>query len=158
MVDAEREYAFKDRTGDGVLQYAQQFVSEAGKKDGLYWPVREGEEPSPLGPLAAKASVEGYTGENHRSQPVPYHGYFYKILKAQGKNAFGGARDYVINGKMIGGFAVVAYPAAYGTSGIMTFLVNQDGVVYEKNLGKKTAQNARGIKAFDLDNTWHRAE
>ena len=111
-----------DRTGDGVLQYAQKFVSETGKKDGLYWPVKEEEEPSPLGLLAAEASVEGYGRKPRGDQPpVPYHGYFYRILKQQGKNASGGTRDYVVRGKMIGGFALVAYPAEYGNSGIMSF-------------------------------------
>jgi hypothetical protein len=154
IVDAQREYAAKDRMSDGVLQYAQKFLSEPGKKDGLYWPAGEGEEPSPLGSLAARASVEGYTGKKPGGQPVPYHGYFYRILKAQGKHAQGGTRAYVVNGKMIGGFAVVAFPASYGNSGIMTFLVNQDGVVYEKNLGKNTAQIAKGMNSFDPDAAW----
>jgi len=158
IVDAQREYASRDRAGDGVLQYAQKFLSQAGKKDGLYWPVKEGEEPSPLGPLAAEASMEGYGRKPRGDQPVPYHGYFYKILKEQGKNASGGARDYVVRGKMIGGFALVAYPAEYGNSGIMSFIVNQDGVVYQKDLGKKTAQIARAMKSFDPDKTWNKAE
>ncbi len=158
IVDAEREYASRDRTGAGILQYAQKFLSEPGRKDGLYWPAKDGEEPSPLGPLAAKASDEGYRKKGPGDQPVPYHGYFYKILKAQGKHAPGGARDYLVNGKMIGGFAVVAYPAEYNNSGVMTFIVNQDGSVYEKNLGKKTELIAKNMKAFDPDGTWRRAQ
>jgi hypothetical protein len=158
VVDAQRDYATEDRMGDGVLQYAQKFLSDPGKKNGLYWPVAEGEDPSPLGPLAAKAGSEGYARKNPRGQPEPYYGYFYRILTAQGKQAQGGARDYLVKGKMIGGFAVVAYPAEYGTSGVMTFMVNQDGVVYEKNLDVKTAQTARAMKTFNPDETWNKAE
>jgi hypothetical protein len=158
FVDAQREYASRDRTGDGVLQYAQKFPSEPGKKDGLYWPVSEGEEASPLGPLVAEASTEGYGSAPSTGQPIAYHGYFYRILKQQGKNALGGARDYVVRGKMIGGFALVAYPAEYGNSGVMTFIVNQDGVVYQKDLGKKTTQAAKVMKSFDPDKTWEKVE
>jgi hypothetical protein len=158
IVDAQHEYASEARTGDGVLQYAQKFLSDPGKKNGLYWPVAEGEDPSPLGPLAAKAGSEGYTRKNPRTEPEPYRGYFYRILTAQGKQAQGGARDYLVNGKMIGGFAVVAYPAEYGNSGVMTFMVNQDGVVYEKELGAKTAQTARAMKTFNPDETWKKTE
>jgi hypothetical protein len=158
IVDAQKDYASEDRTGDGVLQYAQKFLSDAGKKNGLYWPVADGEDPSPLGPLAARASGEGYSGKKVGGQPEPYHGYVYWMLTAQGKHARGGARDYLVKGKMIGGFAVVAYPAEYGNSGIVTFVVNQDGLVYEKNLGAKTAQTARAMKIFDPDETWKKAE
>jgi hypothetical protein len=158
FVDAQKEYAARDRSGDGVLQYAQKFVSETGKKDGLYWPAVEGEEPSPLGPLVAEAATEGYTHKPGVDQPVPYRGYFYRILKEQGKNAPGGARDYVVRGKMIAGFAMVAYPDEYGNSGITTFIVNQDGVVYQKDLGKKTAQIAKAMKSFDPDKTWDRLD
>ena len=158
VVDAQRDYATEDRTGDGVLQYAQRFLSDPGKKNGLYWSVAEGEDPSPLGPLAAKAGIEGYARKDPRGEPEPYHGYFYRILTAQGKQAQGGARDYLVRGKMIGGFAVVAYPAEYGTSGVMTFMANQDGVVYEKNLGSKTARTARAMKTFNPDETWTKTE
>jgi hypothetical protein len=158
MVDAQQEYASEDRTGEGVLQYAQKFLSNPGKKNGLYWPVAEGEDPSPSGPLAAKAGSQGYAKKNAHNGPEPYHGYFYRILTAQGKHARGGARDYLVKGKMIGGFAVVAYPAEYGNSGVMTFMVNQDGVVYEKNLGVKTAQTARAMKTFNPDETWKKAK
>ena len=157
-VDAQREYAMKDRDSDKVREYAQKFRSTKGKKDGLYWEAKEGEEQSPLGPFAAQAVREGYGGKKPSDKPVPYHGYFYRILKAQGKNAAGGAYDYVINGKMIGGFALVAYPAEYGASGIMSFIVNHDGVVYEKNLGKETAKIASSMMKYDPDKTWEKAE
>ena len=157
-VDAQREYAIKDRDSDKVREYAQKFGSTKGKKDGLYWEAKEGEEQSPLGSLAAQAVREGYTGRKPGDKPSPYHGYYYKILKAQGKNAEGGACDYVINGKMIGGFALVAYPAEYGASGIMTFIINHDGVVYEKNLGKDTVKIATAITKYDPDKTWKKVE
>lgn len=155
-VDAQREYAAKDRDGDGLFEYAQKFWSTPNKKDGLYWETKTGEEESPLGDFVARATREGYTKTDNK--PVPYHGYFFKILKAQGKNAPGGAYDYVVNGKMIGGFGMVAYPANYGVSGVMTFIVNHEGVVYEKNLGKDTAKIARAIKLFDPDKTWKKVE
>jgi len=157
IVDAQREYALRNR-GSGLYEYAQKFVSTEGKKDGLYWKAKEGEEQSPLGPLAARAVMEGYSGKKSAGKPVPYHGYFYKILKAQGKNAPGGAYDYVVNGKMIGGFALVAYPAEYGASGVMTFIVNHDGVVYEQDLGKDTEKIASAMKKFDPDKTWKKAD
>jgi len=158
IVDAQREYAMKDRDSDKLLEYAQKFRSTKGKKDGLYWEVKEGEEQSPLGPLAARAVQEGYAGRKPGDNPVPYHGYFYKILKSQGKNATGGAYDYVVKGKMIGGFALVAYPAEYGASGIMTFIVNHDGVVYQKDLGKDTARIASTMTKYDPDKTWKKVE
>ncbi len=157
-VDAQREYAMKDRDSDKVREYAQKFRSTKGKKDGLYWEAKEGEEQSPLGPFAAQAVREGYASKKPSDNPVPYHGYFYRILKAQGKNAPGGAYDYVVNGKMIGGFALVAYPAEYGSSGIMTFVVNHDGVVYEKDLGKETGKIAGAMTKFDPDKTWKEVE
>lgn len=158
IVDAEREYAMKDRDSNNLLEYAQKFRSTPGKKDGLYWPAKEGEEQSPLGDLAAKAVKEGYLHTKQGQRPQPYHGYYFRILKAQGKNALGGAYDYVVNGKMIGGFALVAYPAEYGASGIMTFIVNHDGVVYEKNLGKETEKIATTMTKFDPDKTWKKLE
>jgi hypothetical protein len=151
-VDAQREYAIEDRNGDALPEYAQKFLSDPGKKNGLYWKVKEGEKPSPLGPLAAEANKQGYTRKDGR--PTPYHGYYYRILKAQGKNASGGSYDYMVKGKMIGGFALVAYPAKYGSSGIMTFIVNHDGVVYQKDLGIKTRQTAQAMKLFNPDSTW----
>jgi hypothetical protein len=149
FVDAQNEYAEKDRTGEGVGVYAQRIVSSPGKKDGLFW--RDDREPSPLGELAAQASAEGYkVGE----QAAPYHGYYYRILKGQGSDAPGGALDYVVKGKMIGGFALIAYPAEYGNSGVMTFMVNHAGTVYEKDLGERTERIAKRIILFDPDQTW----
>jgi hypothetical protein len=155
-VDAQREYAGKDRDGDGLFEYAQKFVSTPGKKDGLYWEAKPGEEESPFGDFFARATGEGYTKTTNK--PIPYHGYFFKVLKAQGKNAPGGAYDYVVKGRMIGGFGMVAYPAQYGSSGVMTFVVNHDGIVYEKNLGKDTAKIAQAIKLFNPDKTWRKVE
>ncbi len=157
-VDAQREYIMEDRDENKLLEYAQKFVSKKGQKNGLYWEAKEGEEQSPLGPLIAKAAVEGYTGKRPLGRRNPYHGYHYKILKAQGKNARGGEYDYVVNGKMIGGFALVAYPDEHGNSGVMTFIVNQDGVVYQSNLGKDTEKIARAMEKFDPDETWKKVE
>lgn len=157
-VDAQREYALKDRDGDGIREYAQSFRSEKGKKNGLYWEAKEGEEQSPLGQLAAKAVNEGYIWQKVVGKPTPYHGYYYKILKAQGKNAPGGAYDYLVKGKMIGGFAMVAYPAQYGNSGVMTFMVNQDGVVYQNDLGEGTEKIASSMKQFDPDKSWDKTQ
>ncbi len=155
VVDAQREYSSEDRNGNGRLEYARRFFSEKGKKDGLYWARQSGEPESPLGPLAATASREGYKRES--GKPTPYHGYYYKILTAQGKDAPDGAYSYLAQGHMIGGFAVIAWPAKYGSSGVMTFLVNQDGVVYEKNLGPNTATEAAKLKTFNPDKTWKKA-
>jgi hypothetical protein len=152
IVDAQREYASKDRDGSGVLQYAQKILSDPGKKNGLYWEAKAGDEPSPLGPIAAQARSEGYKASG--GKPVPYHGYYYRILKAQGKDAPGGARSYVAKGKMIGGFGVVAYPAQFGNSGIMTFMVNYQGRVFQKNLGKDTTSIANAMTAYNPDSTW----
>ena len=157
-VDAQKEYAVKDHDGDGLLEYAQQFVGDEGKKNGLYWPAKEGEEQSPLGPSVARAVKEGYGAKKSGDEPSPYHGYFYRILKAQGKNAPGGEYDYVVKGNMIGGFALVAYPAEYGVSGVKTFMVNHDGVVFEKDLGKATEKLASVMKKFNPDETWKKVE
>jgi hypothetical protein len=155
-VDAQREYAGEDRDGDGLFEYAQRFISTPDKRDGLYWKAKEGEEESPLGDLAARATSEGY--KRTSDKPIPYHGYFFRILKAQGKNAPGGAYDYVVDGRMIGGFAMVAYPAQYGVSGVMTFMVNHEGTVYQKDLGKGTAKTAQMMQLFDPDKTWKKVE
>ena len=153
IVDAAHEYAALDVDGDRIPEYAPQFVSTPGKHDGLYWQTKENEPPSPLGPLLAAATSEGYT--DSISRPLaPYHGYFYRILTKQGNDAPGGAHDYLIRGHMIGGFAVIAYPARYGVSGIMSFLVNQDGVVYEQNLGKNTTAIASKMTTFNPDASW----
>jgi hypothetical protein len=152
VVDAEREYYQRDPDGDKLLQYAQKFISTKGKRDGLYWETKPNEQPSPLGPLVAHARAEGYKGAD--GKPVPYHGYYYKLLTGQGKGAPGGAYDYLVRGKMMGGFGMVAYPAQYGSSGIMTFIVNHDGVVYQKDLGPKTASVAQSMTKFNPDKTW----
>jgi len=152
-VDAQNEYADKDRTGDGAGVYAQRIVSSPGKKDGLYW--NDDHDQSPLGELAAQASSEGYkigTG------PAPYHGYYFRILKGQGYNAPGGPLYYVVRGKMIGGFALVAYPAEYGNSGVMTFVVNHTGTVYQKDLGPRTDIIAKRMVLFDPDQTWKKVD
>lgn len=158
IADAEREFAMADHDGDGLREYAGKFVSDPGKKNGLYWDTKEGEAPSPLGELIAKARAEGRTMKDANHKPVPYHGYYYRLLNKQGKNAPGGACDYIVKGNQIGGFAVVAYPALYRNSGVMTFLVNHDGTVYQKDLGKNTSAKARAIMQFDPDKTWQKAE
>src|SRR6516164_3265804 len=149
IVDAQREYAASDPDGDGINAYATKFRSSPGKKDGLYWPTNAGEPPSPLGPLVAQAVREGYGGAAKASGPIAYHGYHYRLLTAQGKAAPGGAFNYVVNGRLFGGFAVVAWPASYGNSGVKSFLVNHEGVVYEKDLGHDSAAAVAKIKAFD---------
>jgi hypothetical protein len=152
-VDAQNEYAGKDRTGAGPGVYAQRIVSSPGKKDGLFW--RDDKDPSPLGELAAEASAEGYkAGE----QSSPYHGYYFRILKGQGSDAPGGALNYVVKGKMIGGFGLIAYPAEYGNSGVMTFMVNHDGTVYQKDLGRRTESLAKRLDLFDPDQTWKKVD
>jgi Protein of unknown function (DUF2950) len=152
-VDAQREYYLRNPQGEALLQYAQQLDSTEGKRDGLYWPAGPGEEASPIGPLVADARGEGYR-KGEGGKPVPYHGYYYRILEAQGPEAPGGEYDYVVNGKMLGGFALVAYPANWGNSGVMTFIVNHDGVVYQKDLGPNTAAVARAMTRFNPDGTW----
>jgi hypothetical protein len=155
IVDAQREYAMQihDNDKSGLLEYAQKFISDPGKKNGLYWETKAGEPQSPLGPIMARARGEGYQVKASPT-PVPYHGYYYKILTAQGKDAPGGAYSYLVKGKMIGGFAVVAYPAEYGNSGVMTFIVNHDGKVFQKNLGKNTAAIASAMKEYNPDKSW----
>jgi hypothetical protein len=153
FVDAQNEYAEKDRTGEGAGVYAQRIVSSPGKKDGLFW--RDDRDPSPLGELAAQASAEGYkVGE----QAAPYHGYYFRILKGQGSDAPGGTFYYVVKGKMIGGFALISYPAEYGNSGVMTFMVNHAGTVYQKDLGRRTAIFAKRMYLFDPDQTWKKVD
>ena len=155
-VDAQREYASRDRNGDEVLEYAQRIASTPGTKDGLYWPPDLDGEISPLGPLVADAQEEGYNAPTKGTVTtrLPFHGYFFKILTQQGKHAPGGKYSYIINGHMIGGFAMVAWPAEYGDSGIMTFIVNQQGRVYQKDLGPKTDKQAPAMKAYDPDPSW----
>lgn len=152
-VDAQREYYARDPDNDAVLQYAQRFASSPGKRDGLYFETKPGEPPSPLGLLVARARGEGYS---RTPSPVAYWGYYYRILTAQGKDAPGGAYDYLVQGRMFGGFALVAHPAQYGVSGVMTFMVSHDGVVYQKDLGPNSAAIARAMKAFNPDRTWQK--
>lgn len=155
-VEAQREYATVDRLGDGVMSYAQFLRSTDGQHDGLFWPAQPGEELSPLGPFVAQARMEGYhrTAKMMSDEIKPYHGYYFKILTRQGKHAPGGKYDYLINGRMLGGFALVAWPAEWGNSGVMTFIVNQQGKVFQKNLGARTAKIAKGMVCYDLDETW----
>lgn len=154
-VEAQREYASTDRELDGIIQYAQKVISDPGKRNGLYWEPEEGEAPSPAGPFMARAAAEGY---KRGDKPIPFHGYYYRILTAQGPKAPGGAYSYVINGHMVAGFALVAWPADYGVSGIMTFVVNRNGIVYEKDLGPKTAKTAEAMTRYNPDETWRRAQ
>lgn len=151
-VDAQQEYASKDCRGAGKVEFAQRIISTPGTRDGLYWEAKEGEQQSPLGPLMARAVKEGYdTKDNSLS---PFHGYYFKVLTGQGPNAVGGSYQYVVKGKMILGFALIAYPAEYGNSGVMTFMVNQEGVIYEKNLGKDTLRLAEAAQLFNPDKGW----
>jgi len=154
--DAQQEYAEADRDGDGLIEYAQKFRSSEGKRDGLFWPTTESEPLSPLGPFAAQVKSEGYSAKDAR--PVPLHGYYFRILTGQGKDAPGGAYDYLVKGNLIGGYALAAYPARWGASGVMTFICNHDGIVYQKNLGEKTAEIASKMTRFNPDASWQKAE
>ena len=157
-VDAQKDYFERIKQAAGTGEYAQRIVSSANKHDGLYWPAAAGQLESPLAPLADQATDEGYPGEVVAGKPIPYQGYYFRILKGQGENAPGGAKDYIAGGKMTGGFALVAWPATYGDSGIMTFLVDQDGVVFQKDLGQRTAALAGAITRFDPDISWARVD
>lgn len=152
-VDAQHEYASGDLDGNGFNDYARRFISSEGKKDGLFWPVAGNEAPSPFGPLVTEATRVGYG-----KRQAPYHGYFFRMLSEQGKSAPGGAYSYLANGKMIGGFAAIAYPAKYGSSGVMTFIVSHDGAVYEKNLGKTTEARALKMRSFSPDSSWKKSQ
>jgi hypothetical protein len=159
-VEAQREYAGQNRMGDDVLAYAKFLRSTPGMHDGLFWPTNSGAELSPLGPLVAQARVEGYprAAKMLNDEQAPYHGYYFKILTRQGKHAPAGKYNYIINGRMIAGFALVAWPAEWGNTGVMTFIVNQQGKVYQKNLGSKTAKIAKGMTTYDPDDTWTPAQ
>jgi Protein of unknown function (DUF2950) len=152
VADAEAEYFAQPHDGDKTKQYAAKFISDPGKHNGLYWQSAEGQPASPLGPLAASAAAEGYSAkpEGHTA----FHGYYFRMLPGQTDKAPGGARDYVVNGKMTGGYAFVAYPAEYGNSGVMTFMMNQDGVLLQKDLGKTTTETATAMSGFDPDSGW----
>lgn len=156
IVDAQQEYLLLDPDGDGILSYAQKFVSDPGRKNGLYWPAAPGEPDSPIGEFIASAASDGYnfTTGNPTGVPRPFHGYRYRVLTAQGPNATNGAMSYVIGDRMIAGFGVVAYPAEYGNSGVMTFITNQEGVVYQRDLGPQTAAVAGTMTAFDPGPGW----
>jgi hypothetical protein len=153
-LQAQREYASEDRDGSGVFKYAAKIKSAPGAKDGLYWKVSAGEEQSPFGPLVAEARSEGYKSKTAEGAPQPFHGYLFRILTAQGESAPGGAYNYVINGNLIAGFAMVAYPAHWGDSGVMTFIINQWGRVYQCNLGDKSAEIALAMTEFNPDGSW----
>jgi hypothetical protein len=154
-VDAQREYYDRDPDHAPLLHYAQKLASSPGKRDGLYWDATPGEAESPLGPQFARARAEGYAMSG---KGAPFHGYYFRILTAQGPAAAGGAYDYLAHGKMIGGFGLVAYPAKWDNSGVMTFVVNHDGVVFQKDLGPDTAAAAKAMMIFNPDDTWKRAD
>ena len=151
IVDAQSDYAAMDPMNAGAPSYARRLLSSPGKKDGLYWAAKAGEPQSPLGPAVAKAQADGQSPDGH-------YGYYFRLLYAQGAAAPGGARDYIVNGRMIGGFGVIAWPVRYGVTGVMTFIVNQDGVVYQQDLGPQTAQKAGVISSFDPDKGWTKAD
>jgi hypothetical protein len=153
IIDAQYEYAAADPMGEGIRQYAQHIGSSDDRRDGLYWPVEAGEAESPLGPLVAEAVAEGY-GEGEQDTPAPYHGYFYRLLTAQGPQAPGGAKSYLKDGRLTGGFALLAYPAVYGNSGVMTFLTNHRGLIFQKDLGPETGEVAAEIEVYDPDLSW----
>lgn len=156
MADAQAEYFAQAHDGSSVHQYAQKFISDEGKRNGLYWKAAEDQPESPLGPLAANASADGYGG--NQQAPQPFHGYFYRILTKQGAHVHGGAKNYIVNGNMTGGFAILAYPAEYRNSGVMTLIINQDGLEFQKDLGEKTADLAKSITEFNPDDTWSPVE
>jgi hypothetical protein len=156
-VKAQRDYHQKDHNDDGVMEYAQKLKSTPGRHDGLFWEGQPGKAAGPLAGLAAVAGQEGYRGVRAADLPI-YRGYAYKILDAQGPQAPGGARDYMVNGRMTGGFALVAFPLRYGVSGLLTFLVNQDGVIYQKDLGPKTVELGQKMTHFDPDQTWAKGQ
>jgi len=155
-IDAQKDYAAEGRDGLSAGIYAQRLMSSAGKHDGLYWETAEDEPASPAGPLLAEAGGQGYEGEGLGGKSQPYHGYLYRILKAQGAAAKGGAKSYLSDGNLSGGVALVAYPTEYKVSGVMTFIIDQDGVVYEKNLGENTAETARAMTEYNPDSSWHK--
>ena len=152
LVAAQQEYYAMEHN-----EYANQMLSDAGQHNGLYWKVSDGEPQSPIGPLVASAVAEGY-GKGKTGLQTPYHGYFFRILARQGKHAPDGAKSYIVNGKMTGGFAFAAYPAEYRTSGVMTFIVNQDGVVYEKDLGNRTDARGKAMQEYNPDSSWRKTE
>ena len=155
FVDAQNEYAAEGRDGDPPGVYALKLISDEGMQNGLYWPTAEGEPPSPAGEFVAAAAAEGYRRGESRT---PYHGYYYRMLYKQGPNANGGEKEYFVDGVLTGGFALVAWPADYGSSGVMTFIVNQDGVVFQKDLGEDTATAVDALQSFDPDGSWSQVQ
>jgi hypothetical protein len=156
LADAQQDYFQQAHDGDTTNQYAQKFTSDSGKQNGLYWKTAEGQPESPIGPLVAFATAKGYGGQH--DSPQPFYGYYYRILTAQGANAPGGAKNYIVDGKMTGGFAFVAYPAEYRNSGVTTFIVDQSGAVYQKDLGPNTEKIASEMQSYNPDATWVTAE
>jgi hypothetical protein len=155
-VDAQNDYFEREKRRTGNGEYAQRLVSTQGKHDGLYWPTSEGQEGSPLEPLVTQAREEGYPGEMLHGKLAPYQGYFFRILYSQGTETLDGAKNYVQGGRMTGGFALIAWPARYASSGIMSFVVNQDGIVFQKDLGPESARVAGNITQFNADSSWAR--
>jgi hypothetical protein len=156
LVKAQKEYASEPHDGDSAKHYALKFISDEGKQNGLYWKTSDNQPPSPIGPLLVQAAGEGYTVK--QGQPTPYHGYYYRMLTRQGAAAKGGAHDYIVNGQLSRGFAFVAYPAEYRNSGVMTFIVDQDGVVYQKDLGNDTDKIAGAMTEYNPDSTWTKVD
>ena len=157
LADAQSEYASGTHDGGSEGEFAQKILSDSGKQNGLYWETAEGQPESPIGPLVAKASAEGYKKDNG-DNPIPFHGYYYKILTGQGRNASGGAKKYLVDGKMTNGFAFLAYPAEYRASGVMTFMINQDGIIVQKDLGSDTAKLASAMTDYNPDKTWEEVD
>ncbi len=157
-IDAQKDYAAEGHDGLPAGIYAQRLMSSSGKQDGLYWETAEGEPTSPAGPFLAEAGGQGYEGEGLGGKSQPYHGYLYRILKAQGAAGKGGAKNYLSDGNLSGGVGLVAYPAEYKVSGVMTFIINQNGVAYEKDLGEKTAEIAKAMTEYNPDSTWHKVK
>jgi DUF2950 family protein len=156
LADAQAEYFSQSRNRGSANQYAVKFISDTGQQNGLYWDSPEGQPKSPLGPLVAFATTEGYSAKPNSH--VPFHGYYFHMLNRQGSHAQGGAKDYMVDGNMVGGFAFVAYPAEYGNSGVMTFIINQDGVLLQKDLGKTTTETATAMTEFDPDTAWSQVQ
>jgi hypothetical protein len=155
--EGQEEYASEPRDGESTGQFAQKILSDTGKRNGLYWETAEGQPDSPIGPLVASATTEGYEKDNGGS-PIPFHGYYYKVLTRQGKNAPGGAKNYLVDGKMTRGFAFLAYPAEYRASGVMTFMINQDGVIVQKDLGPDTSRLASALMEYNPDKSWQEVD
>ena len=157
LADAQAEYASEARDGESTNQFAQKILSDPGKHNGLYWEAAGGQPESPIGPLVASATAQGYKKDSG-GNPIPFHGYYYKVLTRQGRNAPGGAKNYLVKGKMTNGFAFLAYPAAYRASGVTTFMINQDGVIVQKDLGPDTGKLTSGINAYNPDKTWQEVD